>query len=208
MGSSSGVHVAKMGGETGTRAAEAGPFRGGAKKQKIVMKLPQGSVRILGVPATATWGEIMVKPARMLKLVPALAVIAALGATVASAGPIEDRQAAMKQNGKAVGALAAILKGEAPYDAAVVKTNADIIREDFVKAFANFPAGSEKGPPETYAKAEIWSDPEGFKAAQDAALKAVDALAATTDEAGFKTAMGGLGESCKGCHTKFRRPKD
>jgi len=89
-----------MGGETGTRAAEAGPFRGGAKKQKIVMKLPQGSVRILGVPATATWGEIMVKPARMLKLVPALAVIAALGATVASAGPIEDRQAAMKQNGK------------------------------------------------------------------------------------------------------------
>ena len=150
----------------------------------------------------------MVKPAKMLKLVPALALLAGLGATAALAGPIEDRQAAMKQNGKAVGALAAILKGEAPYDAAVVKTNADIVREDFVKAFASFPAGSEKGPPETYAKAEIWSDPEGFKAAQDAALKAVDALAATTDEAGFKTAMGGLGESCKGCHTKFRRPKD
>jgi cytochrome c556 len=150
----------------------------------------------------------MVKPANMLKIVPAVAIIVALGTSLAFAGPIEDRQAAMKQNGKAVGALAAILKGEAPYDAAVVKTNAEIIHQDFVKAFASFPAGSEKGPPETYAKAEIWSDPEGFKAAQDAALKAVEALAATTDEAGFKTAMAGVGDSCKGCHTKFRRPKE
>jgi cytochrome c556 len=150
----------------------------------------------------------MVKPANMLKIAPAVAVILGLGATIAFAGPIEDRQAAMKQNGKAIGALAAILKGEAPYDAAVVKTNADIIHEDFVKAFASFPAGSEKGPPETYAKAEIWSDAAGFKAEQDAALKAVEALAATSDEAGFKTAMAGLGETCKSCHTKFRRPKD
>lgn len=150
----------------------------------------------------------MVKPANMLKIVPALALIIGLGTTAALAGPIEDRQAAMKQNGKAVGALAAILKGEAPYDATVVKTNAEVLREDFVKAFASFPPGSDKGPPETYAKAEIWSDPEGFKAAEDAALKAVEALAATTDEAGFKTAMAGVGESCKGCHTKFRRPKD
>lgn len=150
----------------------------------------------------------MVKPANMFRIVPAAALIATLGASLALAGPIEDRQAAMKQNGKAIGALAAIAKGEAPYDAAVVKNNADIIREDFVKAFASFPAGSEKGPPETYAKAEIWSDPDGFKAAADQAIKAVEALAATTDEAGFKTALGGLGNSCKGCHDKYRRPKD
>lgn len=150
----------------------------------------------------------MVKPANMLKLVPAVALIAALGTTLAFAGPIEDRQAGMKQVGKAMGGFAAIAKGEAAYDAAVVKTNADSMLEGFKKAFANFTAGSEKGPPETYAKAEIWSDPEGFKAAQDTALKAVEAMAATTDEAGFKTALGGLGEACKGCHTKYRRPKE
>jgi cytochrome c556 len=150
----------------------------------------------------------MLKPANMLKIVPAVAVIAALGTTLAFAGPIEDRQDGMKKNGKAAGALVAILKGQAPFDPAVVKTNAQIIRGDFVKAFASFPAGSEKGPPETYAKAEIWSDPEGFKAAQDAALKAVDALAATSDEAGFKTAMAGLGKACMSCHEKYRRPKD
>jgi cytochrome c556 len=33
-------------------------------------------------------------------------------------------------------------------------------------------------------------------------------MAATVDEAGFKTALAGLGDACKGCHTKFRRPKD
>jgi cytochrome c556 len=198
-----------MGNETGARAAEARPFRGEAKKQKNVMKLPQVPVRILPVPANAIFREMfMVKPASVLKIVPVLAILVGFGTTVALAGPIEDRQAAMKQNGKAVGALAAILKGEKPYDAAVVKTNAEIIHQDFVKAFANFPAGSEKGPPETYAKAEIWSDPEGFKAAEETALKAVEALAATTDEAGFKTAMAGLGEACKGCHTKYRRPKE
>lgn len=150
----------------------------------------------------------MVKPANMLKIVPAVAVIAALGATIAFAGPIEDRQAGMKQVGKAMGAFAGIAKGEAAYDAAVVKTNADSMLEGFKNAFANFTPGSEKGPPETYAKAEIWSDPEGFKTAEGNALKAVEAMAATTDEAGFKTALGGLGEACKGCHTKFRRPKD
>lgn len=150
----------------------------------------------------------MVKPAKMLKLVPAIAVIAALGTTLAFAGPIEDRQAGMKQVGKAMGGFAAIAKGEAPYDAAVVKTNADSMLEGFKAAFANFTAGSENGPPETYAKAEIWSDPEGFKAAEDAALKAVEAMAATSDEAGFKTALAGLGDACKGCHSKYRRPKD
>lgn len=150
----------------------------------------------------------MVKPAKMLKLVPAIAVIAALGTTLAFAGPIEDRQAGMKQVGKAMGAFAGIAKGEAPYDAAVVKTNADSMLEGFKMAFANFTAGSENGPPETYAKAEIWSDPEGFKAAEDAAIKAVEAMAATSDEAGFKTALAGLGDACKGCHSKYRRPKD
>jgi cytochrome c556 len=153
-------------------------------------------------------GRETVKPANMFRIVPVVAIIAALGATAALAGPIEDRQDAMKQNGKAIGPLVAILKGEQPYDAAVVKTNADQIHDDFAKAFASFPPGSDKGPPETYAKAEIWSDPDGFKAAQDQAMKAVEALAATTDEASFKTALGGLGDSCKNCHEKYRRPKE
>jgi cytochrome c556 len=144
----------------------------------------------------------------MFKIVPAAALLAALGVTLALAGPIEDRQAGMKQVGKAIGALADIAKGNTPYDAATVKTNADLILEGWKKAFANFTPGSENGPPETYAKPEIWSDPDGVKAAEDNAMKALATLAATTDEASFKTALGGLGNGCKNCHDKYRRPKE
>ena len=38
----------------------------------------------------------MMKPAAVLKIVPAFVVLAGLGTTMALAGPIEDRQAAMR----------------------------------------------------------------------------------------------------------------
>jgi cytochrome c556 len=158
------------------------------------------------VPANAIREEFMVKQALWKSFVPA-AVIIGLSATLAFAGPIEDRQAAMKANGKAMGALVPIIKGEKPYDAAVVKENAAQLAADFQKAAVSFPEGSDMGPPETWAKPEIWSDPEGFKAAFEAAVKAVDGLAASTDEASFKAAFPAVGASCGGCHEKYRRPK-
>jgi cytochrome c556 len=136
------------------------------------------------------------------------AAIVGLSASLAAAGPIEDRQAAMKQNGKAMGMLVPIIKGAKPYDAAVVKEAASILVDDLTKASMNFPEGSGEGPPETYAKAEIWSDPEGFKAAFDKAIAASEALAMTADEASFKAAFPAVGASCGGCHENFRRPKD
>lgn len=149
----------------------------------------------------------MVQQAIWKSLVPA-AVIMGLSASLAFAGPIEDRQAAMKQNGKAMGMLVPMIKGEKPYDAAVVKEAATILVEDGKKAAASFPEGSDTGPPETYVKAEIWSDPEGFKEAFDKAIAAAEALAMTTDEASFKAAFPAVGASCGGCHEKYRRPKD
>src|SRR5262245_6576539 len=143
-----------------------------------------------------------------MKTVTAAALLAGLGAALAFAGPIEDRQQLMKMNGKSIGALAAMMKGEAPYDAAAVKKNAETIAEDLEKFPTLLPEDSKEGPPETYAKPEIWTDMEGFKAAADTAYKAAEAVAATTDEAGFKAAMPALGEACGGCHKKFRRPKD
>jgi cytochrome c556 len=143
-----------------------------------------------------------------VKAVPVAALLAGLCAAVAFAGPIEDRQQLMKMNGKSMGALAAILKGEAAYDAATVKQNAETIAADIEKFATFLPEDSKEGPPETYAKPEIWSDMEGFKAAAGDAIKAAQAVAATADEAAFKAAMPALGEACGGCHKKYRRPKD
>jgi cytochrome c556 len=139
-----------------------------------------------------------------------VALAAALNfcASAAFAGPIEDRQAAMKANGRTMKILGGMAQGESPFDAAVVKEQGEAMAARFDAVRNLFPPGSDKGPPETYAKAEIWSDPEGFTAALDKAMNASLALAAVTDEAQLKEAVGNVGGACKGCHDKYTRPKD
>jgi cytochrome c556 len=134
-------------------------------------------------------------------------VMVGLGAAIVWAGPIEDRQALMKEDLKAGQELFKMSKGDTPFDAATVKKDGDLIVGNLEKLANLFPPGSDKGPPETFAKSEVWTDPEGFKAAGDAAYKAAKAVAASTDEASFKTAAQQLGEACGGCHQKYRRPK-
>ncbi len=92
-----------------------------------------------------------------------IGLAAVIGITSAAlAGPIEDRQAAMKNVGKAMGALAAIAKKEAPFDAAVVKDNATALAENVKIAKQHFPEGSETGDKETWAKPEIWQNKADF----------------------------------------------
>lgn len=130
----------------------------------------------------------------------------ALLTSIAFAGPIEDRQAAMKSVGDSMKVLAAIAKKEQPFDAAVVKQHGDNIAANFAKAKDLFPDGSEKGEKETYAKPEVFSDKAGFQAAMTKGHDAAVAMAAVTAEAGFLPALQALGGACKGCHDKYRRP--
>jgi cytochrome c556 len=143
----------------------------------------------------------------ILKGVAVAVVLAGAGAALA-AGPIEERQQLMKMNGKAIGVLAKILKGEEKFDPNAVKENAQTIISDIQKFVTLFPEDNKQGPPETYAKAEIWTDKDGFNAAADNAIKAAQKVAAATDEASFKAAMPDLGNACGACHKKYRRPKD
>jgi cytochrome c556 len=149
----------------------------------------------------------------ILKSLTAGALVVGLGVTLAFAAAddqIKARQAEMKANGKAMGAFVGIVKGETPYDAAVVKANIDamLAAEKAAMDAHAWDADSQKGETvETFAKPEAWSDAKGFEAAYGALVKARDALAATTDEASFKAAFPALGEACKGCHEKYRRPK-
>ena len=72
-----------------------------------------------------------------------------------------------------------------------------------------YPAGSDKG--HTRAKGEIWTDPEGFKQAGEAAGKAIVGLieaAASNDEQQIKTSFGEVGKTCKGCHDDYRKKTD
>lgn len=142
------------------------------------------------------------------------ALLLGIGAPMAFAGPDESivaRQTFMKTRLKALEPLFAIMKGESSYDAALVKTALVSINaawEEAAKADPFAPDSAKGITVETWARPEIWSDPEGFKAASEADAKAMAALAASTDEASFRAAGEALGSSCGSCHDKFRRPKE
>ena len=121
---------------------------------------------------------------------------------------VKGRQGCMKAHGASFGVFMPIMKGEKPFDKAAVAAAfaaEDAACADWDKFWA---AGAEKGETlETWAKPEIWSDRKGFEAAGGVWYNAAQAVKGAADEASFKSAIPGLGDGCKGCHEKFRRPK-
>ena len=126
---------------------------------------------------------------------------------VGQADAIKTRQAAMKAIGGSMGSLVKMIKGEAPFDAAVAKAAVATIGEKAKDFDTLFPAGSDKG--ETEAKATIWSDTAGFKAAlaklQAAAKDNAETVGGSVDT--VKATVGALGATCKGCHDGYREKK-
>jgi cytochrome c556 len=140
-------------------------------------------------------------------------VVLAMGvASVATSSPegtaaIKARVESMKAIGDAMGPLAAIAKGEASFDAAVVKKNAGTIAENLKKAGMQFPEGSHEGDVETWAKKEIWDNYADFELKMQTSRAQAEALQGVTEEAAYRPALGKLGNSCKSCHQDYRRPK-
>jgi len=125
----------------------------------------------------------------------------------ATANPIEQRQANMKERGQILRVLAPIAQGRADFDAATVldaleKLNANAQAAADVDAF--YPAGTENG--DTKVKENIWSDREGFKKANEDYLSKVAAAAEAKpqDVDAFKAVFGPIGASCGGCHETYR----
>ena len=117
-----------------------------------------------------------------------------------------DMQDCMKANGKAMGTMVPMIKGEAPYDAAAVKAALSTTEAACAKWAEFWPADSATSKTlKTRALPAIWTDPKGFEAAGGIEYKAFTELA-TTDEAGFKAKFPALGAACGGCHEKFRAP--
>lgn len=138
----------------------------------------------------------------------ALAAVAADGDAGDAGDPITERQETMKKVGDSMKALSGIARGEAPFDAAVVRQNATAIAESFERAAKLFPAGSDKGAKETWAKAEIWANIADFEAKLQAGHDAAVALQSVTEEAAYRPALGKVGQACRACHDSYRRPKE
>lgn len=122
-------------------------------------------------------------------------------------GIVMERMMSMKSMGNGMKAIAAMVTGKAPYDAAKVKASAADIKKHAAGIAKQFPKGSIKGP--TEALPAIWKDWEGFKRHADDLAGLADQLVTTADT-GKVAALGlfaKMGKTCSGCHQDFRKKK-
>lgn len=126
---------------------------------------------------------------------------------------LKARQALMQVQSWNIGILAAMAKGDMPYDAEIAQAAADnLLAAVSMKNPTMWPKGSDNGTlgDKTRAKPDIWTTypkiSEKGKDMQEAAAK-MAAVAGNGLDA-VKANMGQLGDGCKGCHKPFRAPKD
>jgi len=140
-------------------------------------------------------------------LVVAGALLLGMGAVWAQQDSVKEVQVLMKGNGKNAGAVAAMVKGEKPYDQATVDS-ALAQFEDTAKKLPNlFPASAKGMKPEgDYSTSpKVWEDKAGFDARIASFAKVVgEAKGKIKDLDSLKAAFPAVGKECGGCHETFR----
>ena len=138
------------------------------------------------------------------------AVLAANAAAAAADDPanvIAYRQKVMSGIDSHIGAIVAVLRGEVSY-AGHLAGHARAMHDASIMLADIFPPGSGVGA--TRAKPEIWQNWTKFetaiKAFQTASARLVEA-SESGDMDAVGAALGGVGNSCGGCHKPFRKPK-
>ncbi len=148
----------------------------------------------------------------MKKAVIAVATLAGLFSALPAAAQFQKPEDAVKYRKAAFtvmathfGRIGAMAQGRAPFDAAAVAANADIVAAMSKLPYAGFvegTSGTEKGAP----KPNVWTERAKFDAGAKKMQDAVAALAAakpTTVEQ-LKATFGPAAQSCKACHDDFR----
>lgn len=133
----------------------------------------------------------------------------ALFSGLAHADVVEDRKAIMKEIGKSVGVMGAMMKGEAPFNSADAIEALKTISEaaDKYDPVALFPEGSDKG--DTEASPAIWQNKADFiahvdKFREDAAKAAT---ATPQDLEQLKPVFQQVAANCSSCHELYRIKK-
>jgi cytochrome c556 len=137
-------------------------------------------------------------------------LVLGLGAVMAQQDQIKQAQDMMKGNGKNAGALAAIVKGEKPYDQATVDAALAQFDETAKKLPTLFPE-SMKGKPfegDYSLSSKVWQDKAGFNEHIASFAKTVgDAKGKIRDVDSLKASLSVIGKQCGGCHEIFRIKK-
>ena len=133
------------------------------------------------------------------------AVFAHSGAT----GIVKERMDAMKAIGKAMKSPGAMAKGEAAFDVPEVQAASRVISghaEAFDRLFPDTKASRKSHV--TEAAPAVWTDKPAFLALAKELAEAADGLETVTARGELGPQMKALGDTCKGCHEKFRIKKN
>ena len=136
------------------------------------------------------------------------ALLLGMGAVWAQQDSVKEVQTLMKGNGKNAGAVAAMVKGEKPYDQATVDTALAQFEDTAKKLPTLFPDGAKGLKPATgdYSSSpKIWEDKAGFAAQVASFSQAVsDAKGKIKDLDTLKASFPAVAKTCGGCHETFR----
>jgi cytochrome c556 len=146
----------------------------------------------------------------MMRAVVAVGILM-LGATaVIAQDQLKETQTLMKGNGKNAGALAAIVKGEKPYDQATVDAALAQFDDTAKKLPKLFPASLKgKAFEGDYSPSDkIWDDKAGFDEHIASFAKVVaETKGKIKDADTLKVNLGLIGKQCGGCHETYRIKK-
>ncbi len=105
-----------------------------------------------------------------------------------------------------MGPIGDMVQGKRPFDAAIVKRNANALAVLAPRAIEGFGPDTSSGAP-TRAKPEIWDNLEDFRQkflALEQATQALLIAANTGDQAKVTPALMETGKACKACHDKYK----
>jgi cytochrome c556 len=135
------------------------------------------------------------------------ALLLGMGAVWAQQDSVKEVQTLMKGNGKNAGAVAAMVKGEKPYDQATVDSALAQFEDTAKKLPHLFPASAKGMKPEGdySASPKVWEDKAGFDAKVASFAKVVgEAKGKIKDLDSLKANFPAVGKECGGCHETFR----
>ena len=135
------------------------------------------------------------------------ALVFGIGAVAAQQDLVNQVQVLMKGNGRNAGALAAMVKGDKPYDQATVDAALAQLDDTAKKLPTLFPDSAKGLKPEGNfsASPKVWEDKADFEAHIAGFAKAVtEAKASVKDLDTLKVSMGGIGKACGSCHETYR----
>ena len=135
----------------------------------------------------------------------AIVAIFATGAVIAQSDPIAARMALMKENNENAKVTVAMMRGQAPFDAAKVEAAFAQWADTAKKLPSLFPDNSKSGQ-NTRAAPKIWMTKADFdaKAAAFAKVVADNREKAKGSVDGLRAAIPAVGNACDACHKDYR----